>query len=628
MADFNSLLTTYQSLVDKAGKERDPEHRKWLEQQANANLEMMRTIPEHERGEGAGGPAPKSTLKDFASTLELPGAAVPKPGGAEAPKPTPSYPEFDAGRDAYFKREAAAMGKPLAPELLSSKPGVASATPDVAAEVQPSAAPTAAPQGTQPLTFDEYRRLGGSGGGPGRVQITGASANAGAAGAASDAANAAERKAILDRAGQQQSDGTKLGETMAAFASQMKASDEEHQTYLMQARERVSGLINESKQAAEEFRAATREQGFMQSLSSGGRVGAAISLALGALGGGLTGQGGNAALDVLKFRVDEDLRSRALNINAKGQALDAVDGLLQRNLQIFGDEVSAREATRASIFDSLKLEVQRQAAISGGADAMGAAQQLVAGMDAEKARAEEVLANQQLQAMLKAARAGGGQNLQKQLAAYQQYLKNDVGIQTDATKLAALQGAGGKPDIYSEEGKRASDRIARLYEKVKPADAAVETGKLLLEKVGVPSVTTRARADIDTFFKENSGFITSAGGLALTPLRTLTAEENAQMSALMNFTINQQKALDPRISNADLEIAVSRLIRQSWNVSQEALTAQIRQQVGEAERYRKDALATDPEAAVEYEREQSKRRSELKPSAGGGRGIPDYGRSF
>jgi hypothetical protein len=659
MTDFNTLLTTYQSLIDKAGKERDPEHRKFLEQQANANFELLQRTPappSWELGEGVEVPKPaKGKPTVTAGVTSLPPSELDRVRQVAESHAAPNVdaefaPNAGHGASAQPQRGPATrtvMGMTTTEQSAPAdnarglldvnapyRPKVAGVTPDVAAEVQPQAAPQA-PQTSNPMSWEEFQRtFGGGGGGPGRAQMSGAMANAGAAGEASDAADAAERTAILSRAGQQQDDGRKLGETMAAFAQTMKASDEEHQAYLAQARERIGGLIQESKVAAEEFRAATREQGFMQSLSSGGRVGAAISLALGALGGSLTGQGGNAAMDVLKFRVDEDLRNRSLNINAKGAALDAVDGLLARNMQIFGDEVSAREATRAAIFDSLKLEVQRQSAISGGVDSMGAAKQLVAGMDAEKARAEEVLANQQLQAMLKAARAGGGMNKLKLFKEYQAYLKNDVGIQTDATKLAALQGNGPqqKPDLYSEEGKRASDRITRLHKSVEPFDKTVRAADLLLTKVGVPDVQTRARAGIGEWLTdpESSTLIKLTPlGLLAAPIGSLSSEQNQQMSALFAFTAAKVKASQGsgQLSEGDMKRAIQKELRQSWLVDQNSLIAQIRNDRAQAETGRKEALASDPEAAAELESER-KRLGLMEPSKQGGTGIPDYGRAF
>lgn len=597
---------------------RDSAYAEWMQEETPGNEKFLARPAQPD----ALTSATTAGQKSIAERIELPGneRAV---SAAQAPTKQPTYPAFDAKRDEYFRREAAAMGKPLAPELLSTKPDTA-AQQSVQQEVQP-AAPPQAPQGTQPLSFAGFRQLaGGGGGGVSRGAMMGALGNADAARQASAAAFGAEKDAILKRGAQQEADGKQLGETMAAFAQQMKASDEEHQAYLMQARERIGGLIQESRAAAEEFRAATREQGFMQSLSSGGRVGAAISLALGALGGGLTGQGGNAALDVLKFRVDEDLRNRALNISAKGQALDAVDGLLQRNMQIFGDEVSAREATRAAIFDSLKLEVQRQAAISGGVDAANNAQQITAGMDAEQARAYEVLANQQYMAMQKAARSGGMSNL-KLLKEYQAYLKNEVGIQTDETTLEQMRGKGGEPDIYSEEGKRKADRTARLYDKLKPIDATIEQGKLLLEKVGVPRVDTRARAGIDEFFSQSDSLPTKVIGATVgLPARILSDDENAQIAAMLSFTNSAQKAVDSRVSNQDFNNARDLLVRQGPLIGQDALVKIVRQMVEQAEIMRKDALASDELAAGEYEKEQAKRRAELNTQRGG-RGIPSYG---
>lgn len=625
MADFNTLLTTYQSLVDKAGKERDPDHRKWLEQEASAHFALLQRIPDQERGDDSSIPKPaegKVTVQPGVTSLppsELErvrqvaeSQAAPNAGAEFAP---------NAAHGASAQPDGGGMDRGLLDVQAQYRPKVAGVTPDVAAEVQPTAAPQ--PGGSVPgLTFEEFAALSRGGGRGGRVDVRGAAANADLAGVNADAASALERDAILKRGAQQESDGRQLGETMAQFAQSLKAKDEEHQAYLMQARERIGGLINESKVAAEEFRAATREQGFMQSLSSGGRVGAAISLALGALGGGLTGQGGNAALDVLKFRVDEDLRNRALNIQAKGQALDAVDGLLQRNMQIFGDEISAKEATRAAIFDSLKLEVQRQAAISGGVDAMNASKQLVAGMDAEYARSQEVLANRQYQEMLKAARSGG-----KNLAQlYKEYL--DVqGSELKNMKAAAdLSPTQGEPDIYSEEGKRAADRTARLYDKLKPIDATIEQGKLLLEKVGVPRVDTRARAGIDEFFTSSDSLVTKAVGLTALPARILSDEENAQMAAMLSFTNSAQKAVDSRVSNQDFNNARDLLIRQGPLIGQDALVKVVRQMVEQAEIMRKDALASDKQAAAAYEQEQAKRRGELPKQTG--IGIPDYGRKF
>lgn len=91
---------------------------------------------------------------------------------------------------------------------------------------------------------------------------------------------------------------------------------------------------------------------YWASKSTGAKIGAAISIALGAIGAGLQGRGDNAALGIIKDAIDKDIDAQKANIAAKREGLAETQTMYSMMRQQFSDERQAEQATRAIAIDN------------------------------------------------------------------------------------------------------------------------------------------------------------------------------------------------------------------------------------------------------------------------------------
>lgn len=115
---------------------------------------------------------------------------------------------------------------------------------------------------------------------------------------------------------------------------------------------------------------------YMENMGAGQRVGTAISLFLGGLGGGLTHQG-NPALDFLNKQIDRDIDAQKDRMNRAQTIYGAYEHL-------YGDQVIANNMTKMSMIDMLSHQSAQTAASLGTQQAAIRAQQLNANLFLEK----------------------------------------------------------------------------------------------------------------------------------------------------------------------------------------------------------------------------------------------------
>lgn len=581
----DELHKQYEQLRDASAAEHDPTRKAALEERVNTAFDAW--------GKAA------DSLMQAHNDIHVSAPTDVAPSGTAAERAHAASQEFSGVASAdpkgAFVPQTFSLGGEAAP------PGGASVgyqAPAAPAAPTPSAAPVD-PQANFP-SFEEWRKLYGKGGGGGGM-LKGALANAGAAHENADAATNAQYDAIRARAGAQAEGEKAVAGSYGDAATQLKAADADYKVRFEEHRQAAARVMDESRAATEDLKKIASERSFADVLgSSAGRIVGALSVALGSIGGGLSGQGGNVGMDVLKLRVDTDLRDRQERLRAKGAVTDQLDRLLQRNMDLMQNDAAARAATKAGIMDAMQVEVRRQAALSGSEDKRLAGEELIAGMKAEVARGYEAAANQQLLQARKNA-AKGGKSAVEQYKDFQEAQKRDLEIQKLGGEVSKANNPDSGDDLGTVEGSRKAERMTKVAEALDAHDAVQQQAKDLLEKVGVPSVTTRAKA---------------AAGIPL------TSEENVQMSALNTFTKQIVKATEgSRPSDFDMANAMEKQIRQGLLVSQDALTAQIRHLWGVSEERRKSVLARDKPAAREY----IKNRKALEGDSGGMGGVGNPG---
>lgn len=93
---------------------------------------------------------------------------------------------------------------------------------------------------------------------------------------------------------------------------------------------------------------------FWRDRSTGQKIIAGISLALGAVGGGLTRTGENKAVGVITDAIDRDIAAQKDNIEVKGEAIEKQEGLYAKALQRFDDSITAEKAAKIAALDQVK----------------------------------------------------------------------------------------------------------------------------------------------------------------------------------------------------------------------------------------------------------------------------------
>lgn len=93
---------------------------------------------------------------------------------------------------------------------------------------------------------------------------------------------------------------------------------------------------------------------YLGSMDTGNRILAAISIALGGIGGGVSGRGGNVALDVINKAIDRDVEAQKADLNKK-------QNLLSVNLQRTHSLDTAAEMTANQMRAMFGAKVQAQA---------------------------------------------------------------------------------------------------------------------------------------------------------------------------------------------------------------------------------------------------------------------------
>lgn len=237
------------------------------------------------------------------------------------------------------------------------------ATPE---QTSATAAPTAAPSGSGVPPVRVSRPLG---------QMTPASLQT-AAPASPDADPLSfyskgfnqERAGIMGEATAQTKQGQETAKALDAVQQQMAAAQETYQKTLSQ-------YQAESQQLENDYRKGTvNPNRIWQNMTTGNKILAGISIFLGGLGGGLTKQGGNVALDVINKAIDRDIEAQRAN-------LDKNKNLLSLNLEKTRDLTSAAMMTQNQMLSAAKVQVETAAARQQGPLAQAKAKQLLGQID-------------------------------------------------------------------------------------------------------------------------------------------------------------------------------------------------------------------------------------------------------
>lgn len=304
-------------------------------------MEKLRMLP---RAYADGGMVdePLPPAPSFAGASPPPEESAPLPEAPAIVEPSaPITPSITMPPPAP-KPEAEVTTEPTAPKA----PGYLELTKSM---VTPQAtAPTSTPQAGQAY-LDAFNKM--------------QSANMGIAAANAEAANAAMKA--------QDESMAELKKLQVSYESNLKNLDDEQKTLQTQV---MNTKIDPNK--------------VWTNMSTGNRVLAGISILLGGLAQGLTGEKSNPAFDVINQAIDRDIDAQKSDLGRK-------QNLLSLNLAKYGRLDAATAATRAQLLSVTQAQISQSAAKANNAIALKQAELANAQLDIQKAQLLQSVASQQ-----------------------------------------------------------------------------------------------------------------------------------------------------------------------------------------------------------------------------------------
>lgn len=197
---------------------------------------------------------------------------------------------------------------------------------------------------------------------------------------------AGEDEAIAARAVAEESEAQALG---AVYAKQQAIEEASYAQADQQRREherRQDRAFAETQAAAKDAAGAAIEAGrFWKNRSSGEKVLAAISMALGAFGSSIT-KTPNFAMEIINGAIAEDLEEQRSEIDAKRNRVATAGSVYTMMRQRGADEASAILADRAQKLEAVEADLRKVGAGIKGEQAQGRAAEMLAAL--QKARAQ------------------------------------------------------------------------------------------------------------------------------------------------------------------------------------------------------------------------------------------------
>jgi hypothetical protein len=159
-----------------------------------------------------------------------------------------------------------------------------------------------------------------------------------------------QRQGITDAATAQGAQAKEESQAIKQGLDQQQALQQHYEQANQQIEGERQGFMNDLKNSHID------PDQYLTNMSGGQRVGTAIGLILGGIGGGLTGQE-NPAMKFLQNQIDRNIEGQKSNVGIK-------NNLLEANRQHFQDEKSATDMTRVMMNDMLSHKIQLAAANS------------------------------------------------------------------------------------------------------------------------------------------------------------------------------------------------------------------------------------------------------------------------
>lgn len=299
-----------------------------------------------------------------------------------------------------------------------------------------------------------------------------------AAQAAERQAQAGADQAALDEVAAR---GDAFGQRGALATRQADEMDQQEQAFQTELRSRMGQF----ESAIQEVQNRRIDPNRYFGPGAGGRIGAALAVALGEIGAGLTGRP-NAALGIIDAAINRDLQAQqADNENARAAA-NMRSTAIQQMRSIIGDERGAQAAVRAAHYQAFMNQIDQQLTTASGAN-LAALQTLRAA----------VLERIQAEAAVAADRARFSARLQSQTTTRGRGGAGTAGVLREAAAAVAAQDARRSPaqPQAASTPAQAPQQLPTAMERVQQGDLFQDEGQIeIAPGIFIPGIGARPTA--------------------------------------------------------------------------------------------------------------------------------------
>lgn len=249
------------------------------------------------------------------------------------------------------------------------------------------------------------------------------------------------------------------GETTAlnALGARQEEMAREQQQLALQQQARLQARMADLDRTLEDVRAMRVDPNQFFG-GAGGRIVAALSVALGQLGSALSG-GPNTALEIINRGIERSMQAQMANMDHARASANMQGNALSQFRQLLGDEAAAQQATRAALLQAYATQLDGMMSGLRGPQ-LAAAQQLQVMLNAQ-AQAEQQAARDQarwvLETRIRTVRPATQSNMaqagQQASQLVQQQVQQDQAVQAATQPPASM-------DISQEEVARAEAEMA------------------------------------------------------------------------------------------------------------------------------------------------------------------------
>jgi hypothetical protein len=311
-----------------------------------------------------------------------------------------------------------------------------------------------------------------------------------------------EQRSALSAKGEAEAEQARnTAAALGAAQKQLEANALEQKQLAAQAKSDGSAMMGQYRQALDDMRKVdtTVDPGqYWASKTTGQKVLGIIGLALGAVGAG--NDGVNKAAQMMSHAIDRDVEAQKAEISArlaKGErAISGAQSMYAMNRQIFGDDLAAVAATKATALEIANNQLQQVAATAASPIAKANAQALSAQLTAARAEfeakaADRAVDNEYKKAMAAAAlgkAASGPATDQEALHTAQQVRERAQAIRDNlATAEAIVKRSGTFEALGADQAtlNNALNSIATDMSKLKDPTSAARPGEVEQEVANI-----------------------------------------------------------------------------------------------------------------------------------------------